>query len=76
MKAWLLEVNISPSLKYSCEVDYRVKSGLCRDLLNLVGVGVKDVEALRGVLGRYVCVCVGVVFVCLFFTELRGCWRL
>ncbi|KAJ3041330.1 Tubulin polyglutamylase ttll4, partial [Rhizophlyctis rosea] len=51
LKPWLLEVNISPSLKYSCPTDYDVKSRMCADLLNLVGVRVGDVRGLRRFMG-------------------------
>ncbi|RKO83413.1 tubulin-tyrosine ligase family-domain-containing protein, partial [Blyttiomyces helicus] len=47
LKPWLMEVNISPSLKATCDFDYRLKSALVADLLNLVGIRVGDVELCR-----------------------------
>ena len=47
LKPWLMEVNISPSLKTSCEIDQEVKSRLIVDVFNLVGYSVKDMEAYR-----------------------------
>ncbi|XP_077553749.1 tubulin monoglutamylase TTLL4-like [Haemaphysalis longicornis] len=37
LKPWLLEVNISPSLRSATPVDYAVKSEVVKDMLNLVG---------------------------------------
>ncbi|KAI8614648.1 tubulin-tyrosine ligase family-domain-containing protein [Chytriomyces sp. MP71] len=45
LKPWVMEVNISPSLKASCDMDMAVKSRLAVDLFNLVGVRVKDLDA-------------------------------
>ncbi|KAI8812405.1 tubulin-tyrosine ligase/Tubulin polyglutamylase, partial [Cladochytrium replicatum] len=36
LKPWLMEVNISPSLKASCPVDENIKARLVRDIFNLV----------------------------------------
>ncbi|KAI8828941.1 tubulin-tyrosine ligase family-domain-containing protein [Chytriomyces cf. hyalinus JEL632] len=44
LKPWVMEVNISPSLKASCCVDEVIKSRLAVDLFNLVGIRVKDLE--------------------------------
>ncbi|KAJ3400012.1 hypothetical protein HDV05_001402, partial [Chytridiales sp. JEL 0842] len=44
LKPWLMEVNISPSLKTSCSVDEGIKSRLVTDLFNMVGFRVKDIE--------------------------------
>jgi hypothetical protein len=49
LKAWLLEINISPSLKYSCDVDYGVKRALTRDIFNLVGFTASDIKTCRNV---------------------------
>jgi hypothetical protein len=38
LKAWLLEVNISPSLSSSSPLDKQIKTVLICDTLNLVGV--------------------------------------
>lgn len=37
LKAWLLEVNISPSLRSATPVDHAVKSQVVKDMLNIVG---------------------------------------
>ncbi|KAG0424668.1 hypothetical protein HPB47_028129, partial [Ixodes persulcatus] len=37
LKPWLLEVNVSPSLRSATPVDFGVKSEIVKDLLNLVG---------------------------------------
>ncbi|KAH6938081.1 hypothetical protein HPB50_006659 [Hyalomma asiaticum] len=37
LKPWLLEVNISPSLRSATPVDYTVKSEVVKDMFNLVG---------------------------------------
>lgn len=47
LKAWLMEVNISPSLKTSCKVDQNVKSNLVVDIFNLVGYTMNDVSLYR-----------------------------
>ncbi|TPX69615.1 hypothetical protein SpCBS45565_g02359 [Spizellomyces sp. 'palustris'] len=44
LKPWLMEVNISPSLKASCDLDWKIKSSVVTDILNLVGVRVCDIE--------------------------------
>ena len=46
-KPWLLEVNISPALKSSCDADFTVKTQLVRDMFNLVGFRIKDVELCK-----------------------------
>ncbi|KAJ3257502.1 Tubulin polyglutamylase ttll4 [Borealophlyctis nickersoniae] len=51
LKPWLMEVNISPSLKASCDLDYRIKEDLVVDLLNMVGVRVSDLEMAKGAAG-------------------------
>ncbi|KAL0230125.1 hypothetical protein PCE1_003687 [Barthelona sp. PCE] len=39
MQAWLLEVNMSPSLNHNnCELDFKVKSRLMSDIFNIIGV--------------------------------------
>ena len=38
LKAWLLEVNISPSLSSSSPLDKKIKTMLICDTLNLIGV--------------------------------------
>ncbi|KAJ3305452.1 Tubulin polyglutamylase ttll4 [Kappamyces sp. JEL0829] len=47
LKAWLMEVNISPALKGSCDMDYKLKSGLIVDLFNLVGITTEAIEQCR-----------------------------
>ncbi|KAI8825142.1 tubulin-tyrosine ligase family-domain-containing protein [Fimicolochytrium jonesii] len=47
LKPWLMEVNISPSLKASNEMDFGIKLGMVTDLLNLVGVRLRDIRACR-----------------------------
>ncbi|KAJ3008645.1 Tubulin polyglutamylase ttll4 [Thoreauomyces humboldtii] len=47
LKPWLMEVNISPSLKSSSDVDFAIKYELVSDLLNLVGVRLEDVRRCR-----------------------------
>lgn len=42
LKPWLLEVNISPSLQSSTDLDIAVKTPLARDILNLAGIQVPD----------------------------------
>ncbi|KAJ3093773.1 Tubulin polyglutamylase ttll4 [Physocladia obscura] len=44
LKPWIMEVNISPSLKASCDIDLAIKSRLSIDLFNLVGIKVKDLD--------------------------------
>lgn len=45
LKPWLLEVNISPSLQSSTDVDRQVKMPLARDSLNLAGLQVPPYDA-------------------------------
>ncbi|KAJ3214127.1 Tubulin polyglutamylase ttll4 [Dinochytrium kinnereticum] len=52
LKPWLMEVNISPSLKASGDMDFGIKARMVTDLFNLVGVKVKDVETCRKWLNR------------------------
>ncbi|KAI9201853.1 tubulin-tyrosine ligase family-domain-containing protein [Polychytrium aggregatum] len=47
LRPWLMEVNISPSLKASCPLDEDIKSRLVQDLFNLVGFRLKDLEMCR-----------------------------
>ena len=47
LKAWLMECNISPALKGSCDMDYQLKSNLVVDIFNLVGIKIDDVEKCR-----------------------------
>ncbi|KAI8917215.1 tubulin-tyrosine ligase family-domain-containing protein [Powellomyces hirtus] len=47
LKPWLMEVNISPSLKASCDMDFGIKFELVTDLLNLVGFRVDDVRRCK-----------------------------
>ncbi|KAI9101639.1 tubulin-tyrosine ligase family-domain-containing protein [Phlyctochytrium arcticum] len=44
LKPWLMEVNISPSLKASCDMDWKIKSTMVTDLFNLVGFKVSDLK--------------------------------
>ncbi|KAJ3103292.1 Tubulin polyglutamylase ttll4 [Phlyctochytrium planicorne] len=44
LKPWLMEANISPSLKASGEMDKGVKGRMVTDLFNLVGIKVGDCE--------------------------------
>lgn len=44
LKPWLMEVNISPSMKASCPLDFKLKSDLAIDLFNCVGFKLKDIE--------------------------------
>ncbi|KAJ3189416.1 Tubulin polyglutamylase ttll4 [Gaertneriomyces sp. JEL0708] len=45
LKPWLMEVNISPSLKSSDEQDWELKYDLVTDVLNLVGFNMDTLEA-------------------------------
>ncbi|KAI8927569.1 tubulin-tyrosine ligase family-domain-containing protein [Entophlyctis helioformis] len=47
LRPWLMEVNISPSMKASCDLDFNLKTKVAVDLLNLVGVRVRDIELAR-----------------------------
>ncbi|KAJ3331998.1 Tubulin polyglutamylase ttll4 [Blyttiomyces sp. JEL0837] len=47
LKPWLMEVNISPSLKASGEMDLGVKSRLVVDIFNLVGIKMRDIDSCR-----------------------------
>ena len=38
LKAWLIEVNLSPSLATGSELDSKIKSNLVTDYLNLIGI--------------------------------------
>jgi hypothetical protein len=44
LKPWLMEVNISPSMKASCALDFNVKNKLAIDLFNCVGFKLKDIK--------------------------------
>ncbi|KAJ3158506.1 Tubulin polyglutamylase ttll4 [Geranomyces michiganensis] len=47
LKPWLMEVNISPSLKATCDMDFAIKHELVVDLLNLAGFRLHDVRRCR-----------------------------
>jgi hypothetical protein len=47
MKPWLMEVNISPALKGSCDMDYALKQKLIRDVFNTVGFRISDIAPLK-----------------------------
>ncbi|KAL2916373.1 Tubulin polyglutamylase ttll4 [Polyrhizophydium stewartii] len=47
LKPWLMEVNISPSMKASCDMDHALKARVAVDLLNLAGYRVRDLELAR-----------------------------
>eukprot|EP00698_Gefionella_okellyi_P008659 TRINITY_DN2158_c0_g2_i1.p1 TRINITY_DN2158_c0_g2~~TRINITY_DN2158_c0_g2_i1.p1 ORF type:complete len:849 (+),score=153.41 TRINITY_DN2158_c0_g2_i1:69-2615(+) len=47
LKAWLLEVNVSPSLNSEAPIDVRIKGALINDLFNLVGFVAYDRKKLR-----------------------------
>ncbi|KAJ3183050.1 Tubulin polyglutamylase ttll4 [Geranomyces variabilis] len=51
LKPWLMEVNISPSLKASCDMDFAIKHELVVDLMNLVGFRLEDVRRCRDNVG-------------------------
>ena len=38
LKPWVLEVNLNPSLSTDSPLDYRIKSNLLTDTLNLIGL--------------------------------------
>jgi D-alanine-D-alanine ligase-like ATP-grasp enzyme len=38
LKPWILEVNLNPSLSTDSPLDYRIKSNLLTDTLNLIGL--------------------------------------
>lgn len=42
-----MEVNISPSLKASCDVDFHIKFNLVTDLFNCVGIRLSDMRLAR-----------------------------
>ncbi|KAI8904110.1 tubulin-tyrosine ligase family-domain-containing protein [Gorgonomyces haynaldii] len=44
LKPWLMEVNVSPSLKASCDLDFGIKTNLAVDMFNLCGFKLKDLE--------------------------------
>jgi tubulin polyglutamylase TTLL4 len=46
LKAWLMEVNISPSMKSSCSLDFEVKRNLASDTFNLVGFQISQLESI------------------------------
>ena len=37
-KPWLIEVNLAPSLECSSALDFKIKSNLIQNLLNLVNI--------------------------------------
>ena len=45
LRAWVLEVNLDPSLATDAPLDLAVKSAVITDLLNLVGVGDSAAES-------------------------------
>ncbi|KAJ3276288.1 hypothetical protein HDV01_005736 [Terramyces sp. JEL0728] len=47
LKPWLMEVNISPAMKGSCDMDFKLKSSLIVDIFNTIGIKMKDVELAR-----------------------------
>jgi tubulin polyglutamylase TTLL4 len=47
LKPWLMEVNISPALKGSCDFDFTLKRELVRSMFNIVGIRLTDVEEAR-----------------------------
>lgn len=47
LKPHLMEVNISPALKGSCDLDYQIKTELVVDIFNTVGFKIKDLEAAK-----------------------------
>lgn len=47
LKAWLMEVNVSPALKASSTNDYEIKREMVTDLFNLVGVKMSKVKQAR-----------------------------
>ena len=50
LKPWLMEVNISPSLKASGSSDFDIKSKLARAIFNLVKFRIKDLQLVRQVM--------------------------
>jgi tubulin polyglutamylase TTLL5 len=46
LKAWLLEVNLSPSMKADSPLDWKIKSSLLADAFNLVGICSPDRNAM------------------------------
>lgn len=48
LKPWLMEVNISPSMKSSCVQDLTVKREVIADLFNTVGFKIDDLKLLSG----------------------------
>lgn len=52
LKPWLLEVNISPSLQTSSEIDVQVKTALSCDTLNLAGFNLPDSDQFHSVSAR------------------------
>jgi hypothetical protein len=40
-----MEVNISPALKGSCDLDHKIKKELVVDIFNTIGFKIKDMEA-------------------------------
>jgi hypothetical protein len=45
LKVWLMEVNVSPALKGSCDLDLEMKMGVVTDMMNVVGIRVCDINA-------------------------------
>jgi tubulin polyglutamylase TTLL4 len=55
LKPWLMEVNISPSMKASCPLDFKFKSDLAVDLCNCVGFRLQDIELASKIKKKYTC---------------------
>ena len=58
LKAWLIEVNLAPSLGCSSKLDLDIKSNLVKDLLNMVGIHPKlskkaEKHTCNGLLSMY-----------------------
>ena len=49
LKAWLIEVNLSPSLATGSQLDFKIKSNLINDYLNLIGIqGINTTCMIQG----------------------------
>ena len=42
LKPWIMEVNLSPSLSTDSKLDFKIKSNLVKDILNLAGIYIFD----------------------------------
>ena len=47
LKPWLMEVNISPAMKATCDTDLVTKKNVITDLFNLIGIRIKDLELAK-----------------------------